>query len=282
MRCASFKPFWPPALVQQALPAIILAALRRFRGSALFLGLRSSSRLGAPFWPSGLTVRRSRPPTAAAELSSLVPSPALCRPLFIPGFCLSQRFLLWGLGRSPGFACGLGVSFKPFGPLALASQAPAAIILAALRRLRGAALFPGQRPSSSPGAPFWPSGLTVRRSRPPTAAAELRALAPLKPCFISPMLIQTAFNFSSAVQRWVCRFSGLRLVALRWFVVFLASSPCVASASSYRFCSAAPPRWRCAFSQFVPVAKFRLSVLASGSNLPVKPTRILRSAYLAR
>ena len=94
----------------------------------------------------------------------LVPSPALCRPLFIPGFCLSQRFLLWGLGRSPGFACWLGVSFKPFGPLALASQAPAAIILAALRRFRGAAHFRGSRASSSSGAPFWPSGLTLQSS----------------------------------------------------------------------------------------------------------------------
>ena len=64
-----FKPFWPPALVQQAQPAIILAALRRFRGPALFRGPRPSSRQGVPFWPSGLTVRRSRPPTAAAELS---------------------------------------------------------------------------------------------------------------------------------------------------------------------------------------------------------------------
>ena len=96
------------------------------------------------------------------------------------------------------------------------------------------------------------------------------------------MLIQTAFSFSSAVQRLVCRFSGLRLLALRWFVVFLASGPCAASASSYRFCSAVPPRWRGAFSQFAPVAKFRLSVLASGPNISVKPTRILRSAYLAR
>ena len=96
------------------------------------------------------------------------------------------------------------------------------------------------------------------------------------------MLIQTVFSFSSVVQRWVCRLSGLRLVALRWFVVFLASSPCVASASSYLFCSAAPPRWRCAFSQLAPVAKSKLPVLASGSNISVKPTRILRSAYLAR
>ena len=95
------------------------------------------------------------------------------------------------------------------------------------------------------------------------------------------MFIQTAFNFSSVVQRLVCRFSGLRLLALRWFVVFLASGPCAASASSYFFRSAAPPRWCCAFSQLVPVAKFKLPVLASGSNISVKPTRILRSAYLA-
>ncbi|MFN4028972.1 MAG: DUF1010 domain-containing protein [Acidovorax temperans] len=81
------------------------------------------------------------------------------------------------------------------------------------------------------------------------------------------MFIQTAFSFSNAVQRWVCRFSGLRLVALHWFVVFLVSSPCVASASSYLFCSSAPPRWRSAFSQFAPVAKFKLPVLASGSNI---------------
>ena len=89
--------------------------------------------------------------------------------------------------------------------------------------------------------------------------------------FISPMLFQTAFSFSSVVQCLVCRFSGLRLLALRRFMVFLASSPCLASASSYYFGSVVPPRWRCAFSQFVPVAKFKLPVLASGSNLPVKP-----------
>ena len=131
-----------------------------------------------------------------------------------------------------------------------------------------------------PSAFYWP--LLV-----PCAPAGLRrqltsSLVPLKPIFISPMLFKTAFNFSSVVQRWVCRFSGLRLVALRWFLVFLASIRCAASASSYCFGSAAPPRWRCAFSQFVPVAKFRLSVLASGSNISVKPTRLRRSAYLAR
>jgi len=37
-RFVGFKPFWPLALVQQALPAIFLAALRRFGGAALFHG----------------------------------------------------------------------------------------------------------------------------------------------------------------------------------------------------------------------------------------------------
>ena len=55
------KPFWPPALASQAPPAILLAALRRFRGPALFRGLRPCSSPGAPFWPSGLTLRSSRP-----------------------------------------------------------------------------------------------------------------------------------------------------------------------------------------------------------------------------
>jgi hypothetical protein len=96
------------------------------------------------------------------------------------------------------------------------------------------------------------------------------------------MLIQTAFNFSSVVQRWVYLLSGLRLLALRLFPACLAYSPCLASASSYLFASTVLPRWRSAFPQFVPVAKSKLSVLASGSNISVKPTRLRRSAYLAR
>ena len=59
--CASFKPFWPLALAQLALAAIILQALRRFRGAVLFRGLRSSSSWGFPFWLLGLTLRSSGP-----------------------------------------------------------------------------------------------------------------------------------------------------------------------------------------------------------------------------
>ena len=56
-----FKSFWPPALVQQAPPAIILQAVRRLRGALLFRGLRPSSIWGFPFWLLVLTVQSSRP-----------------------------------------------------------------------------------------------------------------------------------------------------------------------------------------------------------------------------
>ena len=59
--CASFKRFWPLALVQQELPAIILQALRRLRGAVLFRSLRPSSSWGFPCWLLGLTVQSSRP-----------------------------------------------------------------------------------------------------------------------------------------------------------------------------------------------------------------------------
>ena len=145
LHCAGFKPFWPPALVQQALPAIIFAALRRFLGAVLFLGPRPSSRLGAPFWPSGLTLRssgrlRRRLPWL------LVPSTALCAQPPVPALRPVPK------------------AFKPFWPPALVQQAPPAILLAALRRFRGPAFFLGLRTSSRLGAPFWPSGLTLRSS----------------------------------------------------------------------------------------------------------------------
>ena len=59
--------------------------------------------------------------------------------------------------------------------------------------------------------------------------------------------------------------AGLRLWAVRQFQVFFASS--------------APPPWHTAFSRFVPVVNSAVSVLASGSNCAVKPTRLRRAAY---
>ena len=119
--------------------------------------------------PQHLGANNAVKPTAygGGLLLTLVPSySALCRPAFIPASRLSQRFLLWGLGRPRGFACMRCASLQPFWPPALASQALPAIFIAALRRFRGAALFRGPRPSSSQGVPFWPSGLTRRSSRP--------------------------------------------------------------------------------------------------------------------
>jgi hypothetical protein len=200
----------------------------------------------------------------AAYFRSLVPSTVLCAQPLVPALSPTPK------------------AFKPFWPPALVQQAPPAIILAALRRFRGPALFRGLRPSPRLGASFWPSGLTLRSSRPAYGGRLTLAVSTTENQFISPMFIQTAFNFSSVVQRLVCRFSGLRLLASRGFLVFLASGPCAASARSYCFRSAVPPRWRSAFSQFVPVAKSKLPVLASGSNISVKPTRLRRSAYLAR
>ena len=126
-----------------------------------------------PLLQCSFSTCRSNPPVKrtglrpSAYFCSLVPSySALCRPAFTPAVRLSHRFLLWGFGAAPGFACIRRASFKPFWPLALVQQALPAIILAALRRFRGPALFRGLRPCSSPGAPCWPSGLTLRSSRP--------------------------------------------------------------------------------------------------------------------
>ena len=80
------------------------------------------------------------------------------------------------------------------------------------------------------------------------------------------MHIQTPLTFSSVVSLGVWRLLGLRLHGVCQFQAFLASSPCVASAGSYGFLSPWPVRSR-SFWRF-------------GSNLALKPTRILRAAYL--
>ena len=82
------------------------------------------------------------------------------------------------------------------------------------------------------------------------------------------MNIQTPFTFANVYPLSVWRSLGLRLRGLRQFQAFLASSPCAASASSYCFRSPLPVRSH--------------SFLRFGSNPALKPTRILRAAYLAR
>ena len=61
--------------------------------------------------------------------------------------------------------------------------------------------------------------------------------------------------------------------------VFLASSRCAASVTSYHFSSSASPPWHTAFSWFAPVVNLGLPVLASGSNRAVKPTCLRQAAY---
>ncbi|MDD2690324.1 MAG: DUF1010 domain-containing protein [Simplicispira sp.] len=92
------------------------------------------------------------------------------------------------------------------------------------------------------------------------------------------MQYPAAFTFSSVYPLGFLPCAGLRLWAQRQFQVFLASSHCTASATSYHFSSIAPLRWRSAFSRFAPVVKLGFPVLASGSNCAVKPTRLRRAA----
>ena len=56
------------------------------------------------------------------------------------------------------------------------------------------------------------------------------------------------------------------------FQAFLASSACVASATSYHSCSAAPLPWPSAVSWAAPVFKSGRPLLAFGSNFAVKRT----------
>ena len=168
---------------------------------------------------------------------------------------------------------------KPFWPPALAGRAPPAIVLAALRRFRGPALFRGLRPSSRQGVPFWPSGLTLRSSGPAFCGPLTLAVSLRKTRNIEAHVLFTGIYFLKRlfVGFWVsCRASPFGAAPIQ---VFLASSPCAASASSYHFSSSASPPWRSAFSQFAPVVKLGFPVLASGSNCAVKPTRLRRAAY---
>ena len=161
---------------------------------------------------------------------------------------------------------------KPFWPPALVQQAPPAILLAALRRFRGPALFRGLRTSSRLGAPFWPSGLTLRSSGPAFCGPLTLAVSPAEPRFIQAMLYSPAFSFSSGYPLGFLPCAGLRLWVQRQFQAFLASSARAVSAISYHFASVASPPWRSAFSQFAPVVKLGFPVLASGSNCSSQPT----------
>ena len=173
------------------------------------------------------------------------------------------------------------VGFKPFGPLALVQQAPPAIILAALRRFRGPALFHGLRTSSRLGAPFWPSGLTLRSSGLAFSQPLTLAVSPITR-YMQAIISSRVLPFSKVSPLGFRLAAGLRLHALRRFQAFLASSACTASATSYHSCSAVPLPWPSAFSWAPLVFKSVLPRLAFGSNPAVKRTRQRRAAYLGR
>ena len=192
------------------------------------------------------------PRQAGSRLScqTLVPSDAPCAQPVIPALRLVRRV------------------FKPFWHLALVQQAPPAIVLAALRRFGGPALLRGPRPSLSQGAPSWPSGLTLRSSR-PAYGGRLTLTVSLADNFASKrMPASKAVTLASAHAARVGRRGGLRLQRLRQFQAFLASGAFRACASSYRFRSSG----RCHPRPFSPV----------GSNPAVKPTRLRRAAYFGR
>ena len=161
---------------------------------------------------------------------------------------------------------------KPFWPPALASQAPPAIILAALRRFRGPALFRGPRPSSRQGVPFWPSGLTLRSSGPAFCGPLTLAVSPFIFRFMQASIYSNGSPLPEVSPLGFWRCAGLRLHSLRRFQVFLASSACAASATSYYFCSTASLPWRSAFSWAAPVFKAGRPLLAFGSNCSSQPT----------
>ena len=154
-----------------------------------------------------------------------------------------------------------------------------AIVLAALRRFRGPALFRGPRPSSRLGAPFWPSGLTLRSSGPAFCGPLTLAVSPFIFRFMQASIYSRVSPFSKVSPLRFWRSAGLRLHSLCQFQAFLASTACAACASSYHFSGIAPLPWRRAFSQFAPVVNLGLPVLASVANRAVKPTRLRRAAY---
>ena len=179
-----------------------------------------------------------------------------------PAFHFSSVYPL-GVLPCAGLRLGRCASFKPFWPLALAQRALPAIILQALRRLRGAVLFRGLRPSSNWGFPFWLLGLTVQSSRPAFGGRLTLAVSPIT----RSMRAATYFSARPCSK-------GLS--------VFLASSACQPSTTSYHSCSAAPLPWPSGFSWAAHIFKAGRSLLAFGSNSAVKRTRILRAAYLGR
>ena len=136
--------------MQQALPAIIFAALRRFLGAVLFLGPRPSSRLGAPFWPSGLTLRSSglafsQPLTLAVSLSRIrLPT---SRPMVALPAVIHSQVLPLVFGRSAGLRLLAGSVFKAFLAVTVRPHSASSSVFHSIRRLAGVVFHPAANPA---------------------------------------------------------------------------------------------------------------------------------------
>ena len=130
----------------------------------------------------------------------------------------------------------------------------------------------------------WPvlSGLTLRSSGLAYGKPLTLGVSPFILRFMQASIYSSASPFSEVSPLGFWHRAGLRLHSLRWFQALLASSACIASATSYHSCSAAPLPWRSAFSWAAPFSKAGRFLLAFGSNSALKRTRILRAAYLVR
>ena len=147
-------------------------------------------------------------------------------------------------------------------------QAQAAIFLQALYCFVGAALFRSSCPSPNSGYPFRLLALTFRSSRPAFGGRLTSPVSRLETRFIQAHVLFTGIHLLKHLSARFLPCAGLRLGVLRQFQAFLASSPCAPSAGSSGFRSPWPVR--------------SLSFLRFGSNPALKPTRILRAAYLVR
>ena len=192
MRCASF---WFPAL-------------RRFRGPALFRGPRPSSSQGVSFWPSGLTLRSSRPAYGGRLIWAVRPITRFMQAAIYSGASPFSKVSPLGFRPPAGLRLHALHQFAAFLASSACKSSATSYLYCSAAPLPWRSAFSWAAPffksgrsllafgSNSAvkrtrilraaylgrwGAPFRPSGLTVRRSRPPTAAAELRAL-----CFLIP------------------------------------------------------------------------------------------------
>jgi hypothetical protein len=93
------------------------------------------------------------------------------------------------------------------------------------------------------------------------------------------MVHSPAFTFSSGYPLGFCRVQGFAFECCASFKPFWPLALVQQALPAIFFASIASPPWRTAFSQFAHVVNSEVSVLASGSNCAVKPTRLRRAAY---